>query len=153
MNALELKVPPVVLVLVTVSGMWAVSAGVPVFRFTVSGAVWLSSSIALLGVLVAILGVLAFKNAGTTVDPRVPEQSENLVVSGVYRFSRNPMYLGFLLTLLGWGLYLGSFAALFFLPAFIAYMNRFQIIPEERFMRARFGDSYARYRAKVRRWV
>lgn len=153
LKILELKVPPVVLALIVATGMWGVSALLPAFSFDLPDAVWLSSSIALLGVFVAILGVLAFRNAGTTVDPRVPEQSENLVVSGVYRFSRNPMYLGFLLILLGWGLYLGSFAALFFLPAFIAYMNRFQIIPEERFMRARFGDSYARYRAKVRRWV
>ncbi|TYC58218.1 isoprenylcysteine carboxylmethyltransferase family protein [Marinobacter sp. BW6] len=153
MKVLELKIPPVVLVLIAAAGMWSVSALFPTLSFDVPGVVWLSSSIALLGVLVAILGVLAFRTAGTTVDPRVPDQSESLVVSGVYRHSRNPMYLGFLLVLVGWALFLGSVLSMLFLAAFVSYMNRFQIIPEERFMGEKFGESYLRYSREVRRWL
>ena len=153
MKVLELKVPPLVLVAIVAAMMWAVSRVTPNLYFTVAGIGWWSAGIAVLGLCIAMLGVLAFRAAGTTVDPRVPEQSVNLVVGGVYRHSRNPMYLGFLLVLCAWGLLLGSVLALLFLPAFILYMNRFQIVPEEGFMHKKFGESYSKYRSEVRRWL
>lgn len=153
MTALELKVPPVVLVVIVAAGMWALSRILPDASIAIPAAGWLASVAALAGVAIAALGVLAFRTAGTTVDPRVPEQSESLVVSGVYRYSRNPMYVGFLLVLCAWGLWLGNLPALLFLPAFVLYMNRFQIVPEERFMADKFGEDYTSYCAKVRRWV
>jgi len=63
------------------------------------------------------------------------------------------MYFGFLLVLIAWGVFLGNLASLLPLPAFVVYMNRFQIIPEERHMREKFGEAYRHYEAKVRRWV
>ena len=83
----------------------------------------------------------------------MPHKSETLVVSGVYRISRNPMYVGFLVALAGWALYLSNLAALVFLPLFVVYMNRYQIEPEERYMRERFGDDFDRYVGQVRRWI
>lgn len=153
MTALELKVPPVVLVAIVAVGMWALSRISPDFSIAIPAAGWVASGIALVGMAIAVLGVLAFRTAGTTVDPRVPEQSESLVVSGIYRYSRNPMYLGFLLVLCAWGLWLGNVPALLFLPAFVLYMNRFQIVPEERFMREKFDDAFTRYCTGVRRWL
>ncbi|WP_286222494.1 methyltransferase family protein [Marinobacter apostichopi] len=153
MKALELKVPPVVVVAIAVGCMWAVSVISPKINFAIPRVAWFSAGIAVVGVCIAILGVLQFRVAETTVDPRVPEQSTNLVVSGVYRHSRNPMYLGFFLTLCAWGLYLGSVISLLFLPVFIVYMNRFQIVPEERFMHDQFGEVYDKYRSEVRRWI
>jgi len=153
LNALELKVPPVAVVVIAAAGMWAVSQVSSGLHFSFPGAAWLSAGIAVVGIVIAILGVTEFRGAGTTVDPRVPEQSDSLVTSGVYRHSRNPMYAGMLLVLAGWGLFLGNFLSLLFVPAFFLYMNRFQIIPEERFMRASFGQSYSEYSSRVRRWV
>ncbi|OAN88481.1 protein-S-isoprenylcysteine methyltransferase [Marinobacter sp. EhC06] len=153
MTALELKVPPVVLVAFVAVGMWALSRISPDFSIAIPAAGWVASGIALVGMAIAVLGVLAFRTAGTTVDPRVPDQSESLVVSGIYRYSRNPMYLGFLMVLCAWGLWLGNVPALLFLPAFVLYMNRFQIAPEERFMREKFGDAFTRYCTGVRRWL
>lgn len=153
MNILELKVPPVVLVFVVAAGMWAVSAISSDLPFSIPGVIWLSACIAVAGIGIALLGVLEFRSAGTTVDPRVPDQSANLVVRGVYRYSRNPMYLGFLLVLCGWGLFLGNALSLLFLPLFVWYMTRFQILPEERFMARKFGETYTRYCSEVRRWV
>jgi protein-S-isoprenylcysteine O-methyltransferase Ste14 len=153
MTALELKVPPVVLVSIVAVGMWALSRIAPDLAIAIPAAGWLASGVALTGMAIAVLGVLAFRTVGTTVDPRVPGQSESLVVSGVYRYSRNPMYLGFLLVLCAWGLWLGNLPALLFLPAFVLYMNHFQIVPEERFMRDKFGAAYATYCAEVRRWM
>jgi len=152
-TALELKVPPVVLVAFVAVGMWALSRISPDFLIAIPAAGWVASGIALVGMAIAVLGVLAFRTAGTTVDPRVPDQSESLVVSGIYRYSRNPMYLGFLMVLCAWGLWLGNVPALLFLPAFVLYMNRFQIAPEERFMREKFGDAFTRYCTGVRRWL
>ncbi|MBW3227236.1 isoprenylcysteine carboxylmethyltransferase family protein [Marinobacter adhaerens] len=133
--------------------MWALSRISPDFPIAIPAAGWLASSVALTGMAIAVLGVLAFRKVGTTVDPRVPGRSESLVVSGVYRYSRNPMYLGFLLVLCAWGLWLGNLPALLFLPAFVLYMNHFQIVPEERFMADKFGATYETYCAKVRRWM
>ena len=105
------------------------------------------------GIAVAIAGVVQFRRASTTVNPMTPEASSSLVVSGVYRRTRNPMYLGFLLALAGWAAFLASFAALMVLPLFVAYMNRFQIVPEERALAARFGQQFEDYRRSVRRWL
>lgn len=153
MRVLELKVPPVALVAIVAASMWIVSRTSPNLSFTIPGVAWFSTGIAVVGVCIAIIGVLEFRAAGTTVDPRVPDQSVSLVVRGVYRRSRNPMYLGFLLALSAWGLFLGSIPSLLFLPAFIIYMNRFQIVPEERLMCEKFGESYNKYSSEVRRWV
>jgi protein-S-isoprenylcysteine O-methyltransferase Ste14 len=72
---------------------------------------------------------------------------------GVYRWTRNPMYLGMAVLLLAWGLWLANGAALAVISLFVAYLNRFQIAPEERALQARFGDEFTAYRARVRRWL
>lgn len=153
MSNLELKVPPVVLVFIAGALMWTLALAFPGASFLFPAAKVAGIAFGGLGVAVALLGVWAFRSAGTTVDPRVPDQSATLVVRGVYRISRNPMYLGFLLVLMGWGVILGNVPAFALLPAFVFYMNRFQIIPEERYMNAKFGEAFRQYTRKVRRWV
>ncbi|AOY89481.1 protein-S-isoprenylcysteine methyltransferase [Marinobacter salinus] len=153
MNVLELKVPPLLLVILFGGAMWAVSRLLPAGNFAIPTRLWLSAAVLAVGACIALLGVLEFRTAGTTVDPRTPHQSDSLVVKGVYRYTRNPMYLGFLLMLVAWGLFLGSVFAALLLPLFIIYMNRFQILPEERHMRALFGEAYLHYMSQVRRWL
>ena len=153
MQTLELKIPPVILVLATASLMWTLAIAVPSLGFTLSASPLVALVSAATGIAFALLGVLEFRSAGTTVDPRVPDQSVSLVVRGVYRISRNPMYVGFLLVLIAWGILLGNLASLVLLPAFVIYMNRFQIVPEELHMREKFGEAYRQYEAEVRRWV
>lgn len=153
MSALELRIPPVVLVLLTAVVMAALAPAFPSYSFPFPAGAPFAAALAVAGGVIALLGVWEFRRAGTTVDPRVPEQSASLVVRGVYRFSRNPMYLGFLLVLCAWGVFLGNVLALAMLPVFVAYMNRFQIGPEERHMREKFPQPYAAYVARVRRWI
>ena len=153
MNALELKIPPVVQVVIIAGLMWALAGLLPGLSFAIPGSPLVALGIVMTGVVVALLGVLEFRTAGTTVDPRAPEQSASLVVRGVYRVSRNPMYVGFLLMLTGWAVFLGNIVSLLLLPVFILYMNRFQIVPEEQYMREKFGEAYAQYQATVRRWL
>ena len=82
-----------------------------------------------------------------------PNASSSLVTTGIYTLTRNPMYLGFAMLLLGWGIFLANPVTLLVLPCFIGYMSRFQIVPEERALESRFGPDFHAYRMKVRRWV
>lgn len=153
MKSLELKVPPVLQVLIIAFVMYGLSGLLPNLQVMVFGTNWLAIGLVLVGMALAIMGVLAFKKARTTVNPHTPEKSASLVTNGIYHYTRNPMYLGMLLVLLGWAFYLSNFAALLVLPVFIIYMSRFQIQPEERFMKQKFSDEYQIYMTKVRRWL
>lgn len=157
MQAVELKIPPLLLVLLFALAMWLLAPltaplsaqlALPALYTTV-----LALCLAVTGVAVALAGVLAFRRAKTTVDPRLPQQSSSLVIVGIYRYSRNPMYLGFLLLLAAFACYLQSLLALALLPLFVLYLNQFQIRPEERFLQQKFGKVYQIYLHNVRRWL
>ncbi|MCF4008842.1 methyltransferase family protein [Rheinheimera sp. UJ63] len=153
MQTLELKIPPLLLVVLFALAMWLLAQHLPSVALPLSWRVFLAGILAIVGMAVALAGVLAFRRANTTVDPRVPQQSSSLVIRGIYRYSRNPMYLGFLLLLMAWGCYLQSALALLLLPVFVLYMNRFQIMPEERHLQQKFGADYQAYLTQVRRWL
>ena len=151
-NALELKVPPVALVFLFGALMWLASAYSP---FTIA-LPWRSAFALIIGIVgfaIALAGVLSFRRADTTVNPLTPEATTAMVTSGIYRFTRHPMYLGFLLVLTGWAIYLSTFLAFVFLPLFVWYINRFQIVPEERALGAKFSDAFTAYKSSVRRWL
>jgi protein-S-isoprenylcysteine O-methyltransferase Ste14 len=118
-----------------------------------AGRPWLSAAAVLLGIICSTLGVGSFRRARTTVNPLRPEAATALVVSGIYRVTRNPMYLGFLFLLLGELVWLGNPIAACVAPAFVVYLTRFQIRPEEAALRERFGLEYSKYAARVRRWL
>jgi len=98
-------------------------------------------------------GMVSFWRAKTTMNPTKADAVSSLVTGGVFRFTRNPMYLSLLLYLLAWAVYLSSWLALLLLPAFVLYINRFQIRPEERALSSLFGSEYAAYKGRVRRWL
>ncbi|MGX5913742.1 methyltransferase family protein [Aliidiomarina sp. Khilg15.8] len=152
MDRLELKVPPLVVVLVTAALMWVVARALP-FIFIVPAKLAIALLFAVAGFLVALAGVVEFRRAQTTVNPMAPQESSALVTRGIYRVTRNPMYLGFLLALFGWGVWLSSLPALFLLVGYVLYMNRFQIQPEERFLGQHFGAPFLQYKQQVRRWI
>ena len=153
MRWLELKVPPLLVCLVFAGAMLGIAYVVPEFSFALPARLALALAMLALGVVVASAGVIAFRGKRTTVNPFTPSASSSVVSSGVYRVSRNPMYLGFFLALAGWALYLSNVAAVLLLPAFVAYMTQYQIKPEERALAAKFGPEFAQYMARVRRWV
>lgn len=150
---LELKIPPPLVMLVTALLMWLASAVVPFLGLALP---WRWPVVVVLGCAAfatAGAGVLAFVRARTTVNPHTPHASVTLVATGVYRLTRNPMYLGLLMLLVAWGVYLANLLALALLPLFVLYLNRFQIGPEERALATKFGAAYASYQASVRRWL
>ena len=153
MQWLELRLPPVALVIILAGAMWLLVAVSPAQAIALPAAVAVATVCMLAGAAVALLGVHAFKQARTTVDPRSPDKAETLVVAGIYRLSRNPMYLGFLLILLGFACYLQHMLPFLLLPLFVLYINRFQILPEERYMQQKFAADFSAYCAKVPRWL
>jgi protein-S-isoprenylcysteine O-methyltransferase Ste14 len=152
-KTLELKVPPAAVALIIAALMWFVSWVAPALRLVFPGRDLLAMILAGAGVVIAILGVASFRRARTTVHPMKPEASSSLVRSGAYALSRNPMYLGLLLILIGWAIFLSNILAFLVLPVFIFYMNRFQIEPEERALDRRFGEEFVAYKSRVRRWL
>lgn len=153
MHVLELRIPPVVLVLATGLLMWLVSRALPRFGFEIPAGSFIAAGLALLGAAICIGGVLSFRRARTTVNPMRPSSASSLVVSGVYRFTRNPMYLGFSLALVGWGVFLSNALSFLWIPGFVIYMNRFQIRPEERALASLFERDFEAYARRVRRWI
>jgi len=113
----------------------------------------LAAIISGVGIFFILAGVYEFQKAKTTLNPTTPAATSSVVASGIYRVSRNPMYVGFLLVLTGWAIFLSHPLPFLLLPAFVAYMNRFQISPEERVLSAKFGDEYDTYKQSVRRWL
>ncbi|MGL6071641.1 methyltransferase family protein [Craterilacuibacter sp.] len=151
MDRLELKIPPPLLCLLLAGLMYGLAASGIDLRLP--GASVLTALLALSGCALLLSGVAEFIRARTSVNPLRPESASTLVTGGLYRFSRNPMYLGDLLLLGAWALYLGKLLPLLALPLFVLYMNRFQIRPEERALGKHFGMAYQDYCQRVRRWI
>ncbi len=153
MTWLESRIPPLALVVITGGLMWGISRLAGSVAMPDGIRLGVSAVILAVGVFFCVAGVVSFRRARTTVDPRTPEAATALVDSGIYRFSRNPMYVGFAAILLSWGVFLASPWSLLGVPGFILYLNCFQITPEERALQGIFGDAYTAYRSRVRRWL
>lgn len=153
MNRLELKVPPPLVALCLALLMWLThSLGQPLeVPFAVR--VGIALALIFIGQSISISGMVAFHRARTTMNPIKASAASSLVSTGVYHYTRNPMYLGLLLTLLAWAAFLFNPVAFLFVPIFVLYINRFQINPEERVLSSLFGAEYAAYKNRVRRWL
>ena len=153
MRVLELKVPPPIVALVTAVLMWLISRSVPLFAFVFPARNAFAIGLVAAGLIIGILGVLTFRRAKTTVNPTKPQSSSSLVSWGVYRVTRNPMYLGGLLILIGWAIFLSTPIGFLFLPGYILYIDLFQIVPEERVLTTLFGQDFIAYKSRARRWL
>lgn len=151
MNWLKLKVPPLIVTVVFALLLWVTPA--PYKVNNTETLYWIVGLLLFLGSGISILGVLEFKRERTTVNPMLPQDSKSIVTSGVYRFTRNPMYLGFLLWLISFGVFTGNPLSIISILGFVLYMNCFQIVPEETILEENFGDDYLKYKASVRRWI
>lgn len=152
-GGLALRVPPVALFLIFGLLMWAFSAWLPAWRVTLPGRTVLAILLLLAAGTIGIAGVRAFGRARTTVDPLRPEKASMLVTTGIYRKTRNPMYVALAMALLAWAVWLAHPLAPLGLAAFVAWMNRYQIAPEEQALRSLFGREFERYCGEVRRWL
>lgn len=153
MTPLDLRIPPLLVAVLTALAMLVLSRVAPGLAFAWPWRVAGGLALVAVGGMVALAGVVEFRRRRTTVNPMTPGAASAIVSSGVYRWSRNPMYLGFLCALAGVAVYLSNVAAVVMIALYVAYMNRYQIEPEERALLAKFGPEYAAYMASVRRWL
>ncbi len=145
--------PPPAVVLLVGFAMWLLARLLPGATVTVPGAGWLALVIAVAAGAIMGLAAWALGRERTTINPMRPEESSALVDSGVFGWSRNPVYLADALLLVAWALYLGNLVAVLLVPVFVALIQRFQIRPEERALERSFGEQFRAYRRSVRRWI
>jgi protein-S-isoprenylcysteine O-methyltransferase Ste14 len=153
MPSLELKIPPPVVALLIAVAMWGIAFITPLLEAPALLRACAAVAIALVGVACSVSGIVSFSRARTTVNPHKPEAATSLVTSGIYKFTRNPMYVGLFFLLVAWAVFLSSAWSILGPMAFILYIGRFQIAPEERVLSELFGAEYSSYRARVRRWL
>jgi protein-S-isoprenylcysteine O-methyltransferase Ste14 len=153
MKRLENKVPPPFVALLLAAAMWGVSSLEPHIALSVSFRWAAVLAMALVGGTFDVLALRAFRKSGTTINPLKPERATAFVASGVYRITRNPMYVGLACLLTAWAVFLSALWAFLGPVLFVLYVDRFQIRPEERALAKLFGGDYSRYTAEVRRWL
>jgi len=155
MRALEHRIPPPLVALATAGLMWLLARELPQYRIPAPGTTNAAILLACIGAAIDLAGLAALLKARTPINPLKPEKATHLVRAGIYRHTRNPMYLGMLVLvlLLAWSAYLAHPAAFAMLPLFVLYINRFQIAPEERAMAKLFGAEFDDYRRRLRRWL
>ena len=152
-TTLENRIPPPVVAAVVAALMWLISGLSPTWVVDRRLSIGVALAFSTAGLVVVAWAVFGFRRARTTINPRKPEQASSLVAAGVYRYTRNPMYLGFAAMLLALAAYLAAPLALLGPAAFVLFIDRFQIRPEERALSAKFGAEFQAYRYRVRRWL
>ena len=147
---LKTKIPPPIVTLLCIGIIYLFENKIEYSQpyFKAIGIIFL-----ILGFIIIFLAVLKFIKIKTTVDPTRPHKTSNLVISGIYKITRNPMYLGMLFLIMAYTIYTNNVVGSITIPIFIFYINKFQIEPEEIEMRKKFGESFENYCKKVNRWL
>ena len=153
MKALELKIPPPIYALTIAVLMWWLNNHFPIVHFI--DAPWnkLGLGLIILAGVFDLWSLSLFFKKHTTFNPMKPEATTGLVITGLYKISRNPMYVGMLIMLFGFAIWLGSASPFLVLPLFYFVITAMQIKPEERFLLDKFGKEYQTYKDSVRRWL
>ncbi|NNC69291.1 MAG: isoprenylcysteine carboxylmethyltransferase family protein [Flavobacteriaceae bacterium] len=150
---MKLKIPPAIQVLFCGFIMWLIKKFTSQEHFNFEYQNEMSLILLLIGVILGILAIYSFRKAQTTVDPLSPEKATSLVKSGIYKYSRNPMYLALLFVLLAFLVRLGNLYNLIVIVLYIVFITEFQIKPEEKALTSLFGKHYLKYKMEVRRWI
>ena len=147
---LETKIPPPLITLICISIIYFFEKE---FIFFEDWNIYISGFFLLWGLIIIAFAVFKFAKTKTTVDPTKPSKTSSLVISGIYRITRNPMYLGMLFLIISFTFYKLSLVGAIVIPSFIFYINKYQIEPEEYEMRKKFGENFEDYCKKVDRWI
>ena len=150
---LKLKIPPPVYFLLFAAVMWLLARDWPVLHWLPPPWNYTGLVLMLGAALLGVWSLVLFVKSHTTVNPLHPEKTKTLVTDGLYRYTRNPMYIGLLVMLIGWAIYLGSLTPFFVLPAFVWLITQLQILPEEQMLSEKFGQAYQDFLQRVPRWL
>lgn len=148
-----MKIPPPVYAIAAVVLMWLLNKYYPLLETTQQWPMIVGALLITVGILIDLLAIVQFRQARTTVNPLRPESTSSLVTRGFYAHSRNPMYVGMLLCLVGVVLLMRSLTPLLVLPLFVVVVTLFQIIPEEKALAKIFGEEFEYYKQRVPRWL
>ena len=149
-NNMNNKIPPPIVTLFFGLCIYLSRSYFPVFSGSALN--FLSICFSVYGIFLFAAAVISFKKQKTTVNPISIENASSLVVSGIFKQTRNPMYLGMSIMLMGFGLIFGAKLTICLVALFVLYITFFQIMPEERAMHEKFSD-WEDYCSKVRRWL
>jgi protein-S-isoprenylcysteine O-methyltransferase Ste14 len=153
MKFLENKIPPPLVAVIAAASMWWLSQYTSTLVLTPTVKYSLVIGFVFIGIFFSLSGAISFRLAKTTVNPLKPDKASSLVTSGVYQFTRNPMYVGFVAFLFAWASFLGTAWGVGFIAVYVAFIQRFQIVPEERALTNIFKDEFIEYKAHVRPWL
>jgi protein-S-isoprenylcysteine O-methyltransferase Ste14 len=148
-----MHIPPPVFMILAILGMHYGALFLPFMSFQFAEQILLANAFALCGLFILMFTVLRYLKHRTTIQPNKLDKMSSLVIDGLNRYSRNPMYVGMLLWILSAGLYFGTFLVLIAAPAFVVIINKMQIEAEERALEELFGQKYLDYKNRVRRWM
>ena len=147
------RIPPPVVVVISAAMMWWLARLLAVGEFETEIQSLLAVVFMSAGIGMMLIAAFSFYEAKTTINPLDPSKASHLITTGIFGFSRNPIYLADLLILIAWAIWLGNIFNIALLVVFVVYINRFQIAPEERALGSLFGDAYRDYCSRVRRWI
>ena len=150
---MKLRIPPPFLMLLSALVMWMLNRWLPIMHWITPPWNWIGAISAVVGIVTMIAAFVRFHQARTTINPMDPGKASKLVTGGIFRFTRNPMYLGLALLLIGWAVALGSASPCVIPPLFVVLITAVQILPEEQALDRLFGSEFQRYRARVPRWI
>ena len=153
MNKLENKIPPPILALVIATAMWGAAKFQTPIHLEPILRIGLLLVLNVIALVFGLGGIIAFRRAKTTINPVQIDQASRVVTGGIYRVTRNPMYVGLAALLTTWAVWLAVPQTLLGPAFFAVFTHFFQILPEERVMSAKFGQEYDEYRQRVRRWL
>ena len=145
------KIPPPFIAVGNIFLLYLSTLLIPSFEFT--GQTILGILIGLEGVIIIFVSIRLFRKNQTTINPFKAHETTRLITTGIYSFTRNPMYLGLSSIQVAFGIYMGAYVSIFLIPSFIIYITHKQIIYEEEILKKGFGDEYNNYLKNVRRWI
>ena len=150
---MKVIIPPAIQGPIILGLSWFAAKRFPELVISIPSAVIIAIVLSIVGLLIIAVSIIGFNRRETTMNPLTPNATRTLVTGGLYKFSRNPMYVGVLLILLAWPTFLENIAAFAPVPLYIIFMTIFQIKPEERVLEEKFGQEYIDYKKRVRRWI
>ena len=150
---MKLLIPPPILTLMSAILMLIISKYFNKANFSLNQHNQFALFFLIVALIIILISIAKFIKIKTTSSPLKPNKTSILVDSGIYKYTRNPMYLGLLLILFSLFFYLKNFLSFLVLPLFVIYITKNQILPEEKVLENLFGDQYKKYKNKVRRWI
>lgn len=147
------RIPPPIILLLCGAAMWFIAASEFAYAISIPFSLTVAIALAATGVFISARAIRQFGAVETTMSPLKPDTASSLVNTGIFSKSRNPMYVGLLLVLSGWAVWLESLSNIAVLLGFVVLITELQIKPEEAALRELFGEEYEDYCRQVRRWV